>query len=145
MKQKITPYLWFEQNGQEAAEYYVSIFPNARMINSSPLVNNFEIEGQQFAILTGGPHHKFNDAVSFMVHCEDQTEVDYFWNKLIGDGGKESQCGWLKDKYGLSWQIIPADLRKCLGHPDPEKAQKAMQAMLKMKKIIVEDLLNAIK
>jgi predicted 3-demethylubiquinone-9 3-methyltransferase (glyoxalase superfamily) len=138
--QKITPFLWFESQGQEAAAYYVSVFPEAKIIDSNPLVTTFELFGQRFATLNGGPHHQFNDSISLMIDCKDQAEVDYYWDKFITDGGKESQCGWLKDKYGLSWQIVPEALPKLMMHPDQEKAGKAMQAMLKMRKIVVAEL-----
>jgi predicted 3-demethylubiquinone-9 3-methyltransferase (glyoxalase superfamily) len=104
---------------------------------------NFQLDGQDFMALNAGPHHKFNEAISMFVSCEDQAEVDYYWNKLIADGGEESMCGWLKDKYGLSWQIIPKQLGELMGDADPAKAQSVTQAMLQMKKIVVADLQKA--
>ena len=142
-KSKITPFLWFESGGKEAAEYYVSIFPDAKIVSSNPVVTVFEICGQRFSTLNGGPHDTFNDSISFYVNCEDQTEVDYFWNTFIKDGGTASQCGWLKDKHGVSWQIIPAILPQLFSNPDQQKVQKAMKAMFQMSKIIVADLEKA--
>jgi predicted 3-demethylubiquinone-9 3-methyltransferase (glyoxalase superfamily) len=140
--QKITPFLWFNNQAEEAAKFYGSIFKNSKILNSSPLVTTFELEGQKFMGLNGGPNFKFTEAVSFFVNCESQEEVDYFWEKLC-DGGQESQCGWLKDKFGLSWQIIPDTLMKLMGDPDPVKSQRVMNAMLKMKKIDVAKLQEA--
>lgn len=141
--QKITPFLWYESQAAEAAEFYVSVFPNSKVNQVTPMVTTFELDGQKFMGINGGPQFKFTEAVSFLVHCEDQTEVDYYWNKLTGNGGSESQCGWLKDKYGLSWQIVPKQLMELMSKPDRERANKVMQAMLKMKKIIIADLENA--
>ena len=140
---KITPFLWFESQAEEAMNYYVSVFKNSKVLSSNPQSVNFILDGQEFFGLNAGPQFKFNEAVSFLVNCEDQKEVDYYWNKLIADGGEESMCGWLKDKYGLSWQIIPKQLGELMGDPDPEKAQRVLQAMLKMQKIIVADLQKA--
>ncbi|MCC6501053.1 MAG: VOC family protein [Anaerolineales bacterium] len=140
---KITPFLWFESQAEEAMNYYVSIFKNSKVLSSNPQSVNFILDGQEFIGLNAGPQFKFNEAISFLVNCEDQNEVDYYWNKLIADGGEESMCGWLKDKYGLSWQIIPKQLGELMGDPDPEKAQRVVQAMLKMQKIIVADLQKA--
>ncbi len=140
---KITPFLWFESQAEEAMNYYVSVFKNSKVLSSNPQSVNFILDGQEFIGLNAGPQFKFNEAISFLVNCEDQNEVDYYWNKLIADGGEESMCGWLKDKYGLSWQIIPKQLGELMGDPDPEKAQRVVQAMLKMKKIIVADLQKA--
>jgi predicted 3-demethylubiquinone-9 3-methyltransferase (glyoxalase superfamily) len=141
--QKITPFLWFDSEAQEAAQFYCSVFENSKLINSSPFITSFELEGLHFEAINGGPQFQFNESVSFFVDCEDQDEVDYYWNAFIDNGGTESQCAWLKDKYGLSWQIVPKQLRMLIQDPDREKANKAMQAMLKMKKIIVQDLLDA--
>ena len=138
--QKITPYLWFESNGLEAAEYYTRIFPESKIIKVSPIVTTFELFGQRFSILAAGPHDEFNDAVSFYIDCKDQKEVDYYWDRFITDGGEESMCGWLKDKYGVRWQIIPEALERLSGDADPEKSKKIWDAMMKMKKIIVKDL-----
>ncbi len=147
---KITPFLWFDSNGEEAANFYISIFKNSamgqlqRMAPDGPVFGgSFELEGQKFNFLNGGPMFKFTEAISLFVSCDTQEEVDEYWNKLIADGGQESRCGWLKDKYGLSWQIIPTALGKALSNPDAAKAQRAMQAMLKMNKIIIADLENA--
>ena len=146
---KITPFLWFDTQAEEAMNFYVSIFKNSRVGGVSPgpdgraFTVSFELDGQEFMGLNAGPEFKFNEAVSMYVDCEDQAEVDYFWNKLTADGGEESMCGWLKDKYGLSWQIIPKQLGELMGDPDPEKSQRVMQAMLKMQKIIVADLQKA--
>src|SRR3982074_1043692 len=153
--QKITPFLWFDDNAEEAVNFYVSIFENSKVAGVSRygeagpgpkgtvMVAKFQIEGQEFLALNGGPHFKFTEAVSFVVNCETQEEVDYFWEKLTADGGAESQCGWLKDKYGLSWQIVPTILPKLFQHKDPEKTQKGMKAMLQMKKIDIETLKRA--
>jgi predicted 3-demethylubiquinone-9 3-methyltransferase (glyoxalase superfamily) len=142
-KQKITPFLWFESGGQEGAEYYTGIFPDSRIISKAPMITTFELCSQRFCILEAGPHDVFNDAVSFYVDCKDQEEVDYYWNTFISDGGEESMCGWLQDKYGVRWQIIPESLIRLSGDSDPVKAKKVVDAMLKMKKIIVADLEQA--
>jgi predicted 3-demethylubiquinone-9 3-methyltransferase (glyoxalase superfamily) len=141
--QKVTPFLWFDGDAQEAAAFYCSIFPNSRVINSSPFITSFELEGIHIDCLNGGPMFKFNESFSFFVDCKDQQEVDYYWNAFIDNGGTESQCAWLKDKFGLSWQIVPRRLRELMQDPDRVKADKAMQAMYKMKKIIVQDLEDA--
>ncbi len=144
---KITPFLWFDNNAEEAMNFYLSIFKNSRVKN---VMRNgetvfsvvFELEGQEFMGLNAGPEYKFNEAVSFFVDCKDQGEVDELWKKL-SEGGKEGRCGWLKDKFGLSWQIIPSALGDFLGNPDPEKAQQAMRAMMGMGKIDIEGLKQA--
>jgi predicted 3-demethylubiquinone-9 3-methyltransferase (glyoxalase superfamily) len=141
--QKVTPFLWFDSEAQEAAAFYCSIFPNSRVINSSPFITSFELEGIHIDCLNGGPMFKFNESFSFFVDCKDQEEVDYYWNAFINNGGVEGQCAWLKDKFGLSWQIVPKRLRELMQHPDRAKADKVMQAMYKMKKIIVQDLEDA--
>src|SRR2546421_7717519 len=145
--QKITPFLWYDDKAEEAANFYVSIFKNSKVLSltrygeagpgpkGSVLTAAFELDGQKFVALNGGPHFKFTEAVSFVVNCETQEEVDYFWEKLTADGGAESQCGWLKDKYGLSWQIVPTILPELFKNKDPEKTQRVMKAMLQMKKI----------
>ena len=150
-KQKITPFLWFDDNAEEAMNHYVSIFKNARIVSVSRygeggpgprglvMTGTFEIEGQQFMALNGGPHFKFTEAISLFVNCNTQAEVDELWKKLSA-GGQESQCGWLKDKFGLSWQIIPAALGEMLSDPDPKKSKRVMQAMLKMGKIDIAKL-----
>jgi predicted 3-demethylubiquinone-9 3-methyltransferase (glyoxalase superfamily) len=146
---KITPFLWFDTQAEEAMNFYVSIFKNSKAgeISRGPdgtaFTVNFQLDGQDFMALNAGPHHKFNEAISMFVSCEDQAEVDYYWNKLIADGGEESMCGWLKDKYGLSWQIIPKQLGELMGDADPAKAQSVTQAMLQMKKIVAADLQKA--
>ncbi|MGW5687436.1 VOC family protein [Nonomuraea sp. NPDC003754] len=141
--QKITTYLWFDNQAEEAANHYVSIFGNSRIVEVTPMMVTFELEGQRFLALNGGPQFRFTEAISLYVDCESQDEVDELWAKLIADGGEESQCGWLKDKYGLSWQIIPKALPKLLSDPDPARAERAMQAMLKMSKIDVKALEDA--
>src|SRR5262249_21209844 len=138
--QKISPFLWFDGKAQEAAHFYVSVFKDARIISENPMSVTFELFGTQFMGLNAGPMFKFNEAVSFFIKCADQAEVDYYWSKLTEDGGAESQCGWVKDKYGLSWQVIPNRLGELLSDSDRAKAQRAMQAMLKMKKIDIAAL-----
>jgi predicted 3-demethylubiquinone-9 3-methyltransferase (glyoxalase superfamily) len=146
---KITPFLWFDTQAEEAMDFYVSVFKNSKVLSVTPGPNgiaqtvNFELEGQEFIGLNAGPQFKFNEAISFFVSCKTQAEVDELWEKLTADGGEESRCGWLKDKYGLSWQIIPTALSEMLGDPDPEKAGRAMQAMLKMNKIDIQGLRQA--
>jgi predicted 3-demethylubiquinone-9 3-methyltransferase (glyoxalase superfamily) len=146
---KITPFLWFDTQAEEAMNFYVSVFKNSKVLGVTPGPNgiaqsvSFELEGQEFIGLNAGPNFKFNESISFLVDCKNQAEVDELWNKLTADGGEESMCGWLKDKYGLSWQIIPKQLGELMGDPDPAKAQRVVQAMLKMQKIIVADLQKA--
>jgi predicted 3-demethylubiquinone-9 3-methyltransferase (glyoxalase superfamily) len=143
---KITPFLWFDTQAEEAMNLYTSVFKNSKVLGVSRGPDgkaqsvNFEIEGQEIVGFNAGPEFKFTEAISFFVDCKDQAEVDDLWDKLTADGGEESQCGWLKDKFGLSWQIVPAALSQYLSDPDPAKAQRVMQAMLKMRKIIVADL-----
>ena len=145
---KVTPFLWFDTQAEEAMNYYVSVFKNAKALgvthgpDGKAFTVSFELDGQEFMGLNAGPMFKFNEAVSMYVNCEDQTEVDYFWSKLSADPESE-QCGWCKDQFGLSWQIIPKQLGELLGDPDPEKSGRVMQAMLEMKKIIVADLQKA--
>jgi Uncharacterized protein conserved in bacteria len=141
-KQKITPFLWFDNHAEEAAKFYCSLFKNSRITQSSPMIVTFELEGQKFMALNGGPKFKFTEAVSLFVDCDTSEEVDELWEKLT-DGGAESMCGWLKDRYGLSWQIIPNTLMKLMSDPDPAKSQRVMQAMLKMKKIEINGLQEA--
>jgi len=140
---KITPFLWFDTQAEEAMNFYCSIFKNSKILSVSPFSVNFELEGQEFVGFNAGPEFKFNESISFFVNCEDQTEVDYFWNALNADGGEESRCGWLKDKYGLSWQIVPKQLGELMGDPDSDKSNRVREAMLKMRKIIVADLQKA--
>lgn len=158
--QKITPYLWFDNNAEEAMKFYTSVFKKSKIVSinrypDEPLNEHwqgmagkvihgvFELEGQRFMALDGGPMFKFTEAISLYVECGSQEEVDYFWEKLTADGGEESMCGWLKDKYGLSWQIIPKQLEELMSDKDPEKTGRVMQAMLQMKKIDIEGLRQA--
>jgi len=146
---KITPFLWFDTQAEEAMNFYVSIFKNSKVLGVTPgpegraMSVSFELEGQEFIGLNAGPEFKFNEAISFFVDCKTQAEVDELWEKLTAEGGEESMCGWLKDKYGLSWQIIPQGLSQMLGDSDPAKAQRVMQAMLKMNKIDLAGLEQA--
>lgn len=140
---KISPCLWFDGNGKEAAEYYCSLFANSKIISDLGMVVEFELEGIKFTALNGGPNFKFTEAISFMIYCKDQEEVDHFWNHFVNDGGSESMCGWCKDKFGLSWQVIPVQLMEMMKSGDSEKSQKAFDAMLKMRKLIIADLENA--
>jgi len=151
MAQKITPNLWFDGNAEEAANFYLSVFENSRIVSvarypeGSPgpagdvMVVEFELNGQRFTGINGGPQYKFSEAVSFQISCETQDEVDYYWEKLT-DGGEQGPCGWLKDRYGLSWQVTPRGMDELFGGDDPERAQRAMQAMLKMKKLDIGEL-----
>jgi predicted 3-demethylubiquinone-9 3-methyltransferase (glyoxalase superfamily) len=146
---KITPFLWFDGRAEEAMNFYLSVFKDGKILNVSRkdgkvLVVTFELAGQRFMALNAEPMFKFNESVSFFVNCENQEDVDYYWEHLL-EGGQESQCGWLKDKFGLSWQIIPAALMKFIGDPDPAKAKAAFDAMLKMKKIVIRDLEKAVE
>jgi predicted 3-demethylubiquinone-9 3-methyltransferase (glyoxalase superfamily) len=153
--QKITPCLWFDTQGEDAANFYITVFKNSKILDVSRygaagpgpegavMTVTFELDGQQFVALNGGPIFTFSEAISFQVSCETQDEVDYFWNKL-SQGGEEGPCGWLKDKYGVSWQIVPTALDELVGDPDPEKAQAAMKAMLGMGKIDIEGLQRAV-
>jgi predicted 3-demethylubiquinone-9 3-methyltransferase (glyoxalase superfamily) len=141
--QKITTFLWFDHQAEEAARHYVSIFRDSRITELSPIMVAFELGGQRFYALNGGPQAAFNEAVSLYVDCDDQDEVDRLWERLTADGGEEGQCGWLKDRYGLSWQIIPRALPRLLGDPDPGRAERAMQAMLQMSRIDVRALEKA--
>jgi predicted 3-demethylubiquinone-9 3-methyltransferase (glyoxalase superfamily) len=155
IKQKITPFLWFDNNAEEAMNFYVSIFKDSKIIEvsrygdagpgpkGSVMTGTFQLEGQEFMALNGGPHFKFTEAISLFVTCETQQEVDDLWNKLTSDGGAPSQCGWLKDKFGLSWQIVPSILGKLLGDKDPAKSKRVMAAMLKMIKIDINALKKA--
>ena len=146
---KITPFLWFDTQAEEAMNFYVSIFKNSKVLGVTPgpdgraMSVNFELDGQEFIGLNAGPQFEFNESISFLVDCQTQAEVDELWEKLTADGGEESRCGWLKDKYGLSWQIIPRALGEMLSDPDREKAGRAMQAMLQMNKIDIEEMRRA--
>jgi predicted 3-demethylubiquinone-9 3-methyltransferase (glyoxalase superfamily) len=139
---KVSPFLWFEGNMQEAVTFYMSVFKDAKLVSMNPAMATFELLGQRFLALNAHPHHKFNEAISFFIDCDTQAEVDYYWDKLA-DGGGQQQCGWLKDRFGLSWQVIPKALGRFLMDEDREKANRVMQAMLKMKKIVVADLETA--
>jgi predicted 3-demethylubiquinone-9 3-methyltransferase (glyoxalase superfamily) len=141
MTNQIYPCLWFDGKAQEAAKFYCSVFKDSKITADNQMVVSFELNGKKFIGLNGGPHFKFNEAVSFVVDCETQEEIDYYWSKLIADGGVESQCGWLKDKFGVSWQIVPTILPKLLS--DPDKAQRVMQAYMQMKKFDIQTLENA--
>ena len=152
--QKISPFLWFNDNAEEAASFYTSIFKNSKILDvarygeggpgptGSVMTINFQIEGQEYIALNGGPHFKFTEAISFSVNCETQEEVDELWAKL-SEGGQESRCGWLKDKYGLSWQVNPRILGEMLSDKDPEKSKRVMEAMLQMNKIDIKTLRQA--
>jgi predicted 3-demethylubiquinone-9 3-methyltransferase (glyoxalase superfamily) len=149
--QKLTPCLWFDTEGEDAAKFYTSIFPSSRIVKTSyygsagprpegsVMTVEFELDGRRFVALNGGPQYTFSEAISFQVDCETQEEVDGYWAKL-SEGGEEGPCGWLKDKFGLSWQIVPSALPRLLGDPDREKAQRVMAAMLKMRKIQIDEL-----
>jgi predicted 3-demethylubiquinone-9 3-methyltransferase (glyoxalase superfamily) len=152
--QKITPFLWFDNQAEEAARLYTSIFPNSKIVKvvrftaagpgpaGSAMTVAFELEGQKFVALNGGPIYKFTEAVSFVVNCQTQDEVDHYWQKL-SEGGAEIQCGWLKDKFGLCWQIVPTVLPELLSGPDPAKAQRVMKVMFTMKKLDIRALQEA--
>jgi predicted 3-demethylubiquinone-9 3-methyltransferase (glyoxalase superfamily) len=155
---KITPCLWYDGQAQEAAEFYVTLLPNSRVdsVWRSPadtpsglagmvLVVDFTLAGEQFQGLNGGPDFKFNEAVSFVIECEDQAEVDRLWETLTADGGEPGPCGWLKDRFGMSWQIVPRQLNEMMQDPDKDKARRAMEAMLKMGKIEVAELERAVE
>ena len=147
--QKITTFLWFDGQTEEAMRFYVSLFKNSRIVSTTPgpdgkvLTGTFELDGQRFMALNGGPQYKFTEAISLFVNCETQAEIDELWSKLTANGGAESMCGWLKDRYGVSWQIIPSVLGKLFGDKDRAKAGRAMQAMLQMKKLDIAKLQRA--
>ncbi|MEE2690595.1 MAG: VOC family protein [Pseudomonadota bacterium] len=157
--QKIRPCLWFDSDAENAARFYVSVFKNSKLgkiarygeegveIHGRPagsvMTVEFELNGAPFLALNGGPHFKFSEAVSFEIDCKDQEEVDYYWNALAANGGSEGPCGWLKDRFGLSWQVVPRRLPELMADPDKKKAGRVMNAMLKMKKIVVADLEKA--
>ena len=152
--QEITPCLWFDTEGEEAARFYTSVFPNSRILDvahygeagpraaGTVMTVTFELDGKKFVALNGGPEFTFSEAISFQVMCESQDEVDAFWSKL-SDGGEEGPCGWLKDRFGLSWQIVPTRLPELLGDSDRERSQRVMAAMLNMKKIEIDELERA--
>ncbi|HEV8483323.1 MAG TPA: VOC family protein [Blastocatellia bacterium] len=152
--QKITPFLWFDNNAEEAMNFYVSVFKNSEIVSvtrygeggpgpkGTVMTGTFHLDGQDFMALNGGPHFKFTEAISLFVNCETQQEVDELWEKL-SEGGAKSQCGWLKDKYGLSWQIVPKVLGELLNDKDPEKSKRVMEALLKMTKLDIKTLKRA--
>src|SRR5262245_4431386 len=152
---QITPFLWFDSQAEEAAQFYVSVFKNSKIVQTtrfggggpgpkgSVITVAFDLDGQRFTALNGGPRYKFTEAFSLVVHCKDQADVDKYWNALVANGGEESMCGWLKDKYGLSWQIVPDVLPRLLSDPDPGKSSRAMQALMKMKKLDIATLQQA--
>ena len=140
MRDKIYPCLWFDGNAKEAADHYCSIFPNSKILSENQMVVMFELNGNKFMGLNGGPHYKFSPANSYVIECDTQSEIDHFWEKL-GEGGVYSQCGWLDDKFGVSWQIVPAILDELMS--DPQKGPRVVEAFLKMKKFDIETLLNA--
>jgi predicted 3-demethylubiquinone-9 3-methyltransferase (glyoxalase superfamily) len=154
MQQRIVPNLWFDTEAEEAAEFYTSVFPNSRVLNvaryteagprpaGTVMTVEFELDGQRFMGINGGPQFTFDEAVSFEITCEDQEEVDRYWEWLT-DGGEESQCGWLKDRYGLSWQVVPTGMGELFNDPDPKRAERAMAAMLKMRKLDIAALRSA--
>jgi predicted 3-demethylubiquinone-9 3-methyltransferase (glyoxalase superfamily) len=151
---KLTPCLWFDTEGEDAAKLYTSVFPNANILDvarygsagprpeGTVMTVSFELDGQKFLALNGGPDFTFNEAVSFQIHCRDQAEVDHYW-EMLGEGGEHGPCGWLKDRFGLSWQVVPDRLPELLGDPDREKAQRVMAAMLQMGKIEIDELERA--
>jgi predicted 3-demethylubiquinone-9 3-methyltransferase (glyoxalase superfamily) len=153
----ITPSLWFDDNLEEAAQFYVSIFPNSsieqfhRYTEAGPgnpgdvMYGTFVLDGQRFLGINGGPAFSFDEAVSFMIHCKDQNEVDYYWDRLLAGGGEESQCGWLKDRFGLSWQVTPERLLELEQDPDPARAAAATKAMHGMRKIVIAELEDAVR
>lgn len=153
--QKITPFLWFNTNAEEAVNFYMSVFKNAKItkikrcgdagpgLKGSVLTIGFEIEGQYFTALNGGPHYQLTPAFSIVVACESQEEIDYYWEKLTTDGGKEVQCGWLEDKFGVSWQIWPSKILELIDGNEPEKSARAMQAMMQMVKLDIKKLQDA--
>ena len=152
MPQRIVTNLWFDTEAEEAAEFYTSVFPNSSVINkthyteSAPreagmvMTVDWELDGQLFTGINGGPEFKFDEAISLLINCKDQEEVDYYWEKLTADGGKEVQCGWLTDKYGLSWQVVPEGMDELFSDSDPKRAERAMKAMLEMKKLDIAAL-----
>jgi predicted 3-demethylubiquinone-9 3-methyltransferase (glyoxalase superfamily) len=154
MQQKIVPNLWFDTEAEEAADFYTSVFKNSRVVNvtryteagpreaGTVMAVEFELDGQRFVGINGGPQFTFDEAVSFQITCKDQDEVDYYWERLT-DGGEESQCGWLKDRYGLSWQVVPTGVEELFADPDQQRADRAMKAMLGMRKLDIAALRRA--
>ena len=155
MPAKITPNLWFDTEAEEAAEFYCSVFPNSRVVRKTHYTEgapreagmvmtvDFELDGQLFTGINGGPDFKFDEAVSFLINCADQEEIDYYWDKLREGGGSEGPCGWLKDRFGLAWQVVPEGMDDVFAGPDPARAERAMKAMLGMRKLDVEELRRA--
>lgn len=153
--QKITPFLWFDKNAEDAARFYTSIFKNSKILQisrygdagpgpkGSVMVVNFQLAGQEFTALNGGPLFKFSEAFSFVVSCDNQAEIDEYWRKLTAGGGQESMCGWLKDRFGFSWQIVPRQMGTLMGQKDPQKANRVMHALLQMKKLDIARLEQA--
>jgi len=154
MPKRITPNLWFDTEAEQAADFYTAVFPNSRVVNKTHypegapreagtvMTVDFELDGQRFTGINGGPEFKFDEAVSFLINCKDQEEVDYYWEKLT-DGGQEGPCGWVKDRFGLSWQVVPEGMEDLFADPDPERAQRAMQCMLQMRKLDIAELRRA--
>ena len=141
MTNQIYPCLWFDGQAKTAAEFYCSIFSNSKITNENPMVVKWELNGKQFMGLNGGPQFKTNEAISFVIECETQKEIDHYWNSLIAVGGEESQCGWCKDQFGVSWQVVPSILGSLINHP--EKGQRVVTAFIQMKKFDIEKLINA--
>jgi predicted 3-demethylubiquinone-9 3-methyltransferase (glyoxalase superfamily) len=154
MQRKIVPNLWFDTEAEQAAAFYLSVFKNSRIVNVTHYTEagprpagmvmtvEFELDGQRFVGINGGPEFTFNEAISFQIDCEDQDEIDYYWDRLV-EGGEESQCGWLKDRYGVSWQVVPVGLDQLFADPDPERARRAAEAMFGMRKLDVAALRRA--
>jgi predicted 3-demethylubiquinone-9 3-methyltransferase (glyoxalase superfamily) len=154
MQQQIIPNLWFDTEAEAAADFYISVFKNSRVVNvaryteagprdaGTVMTVEFELDGQRFVGINGGPNFKFDEAVSFQITCEDQDEIDYYWDQLT-EGGEEGPCGWLKDKFGLSWQVVPTGMEELFAHPDPTRAERAMKAMFGMKKLDIAALREA--
>ena len=152
LKQTIVPHLWYDKEAKEAAQFYTSIFADSRITNITTIsdtpsgtvdIVSFELLGQEFMAMSAGPLFRFNESISFMVNCDTQEEIDYYWEKLTADGGQEGQCGWLKDKYGLSWQIVPANMGEMMDAKDPEAMARVTQAFLKMTKFDLAELQRA--
>ena len=155
MPKTIVPNLWFDTEAEEAAQFYCSIFENSRVVNvthytgagprpaGTVMTVEWELDGNRFVGINGGPQFKFDEAVSFQITCEDQEELDRYWERLLADGGEESVCGWLKDRFGLSWQVVPTGMEELFSDPDPARAERAMEAMLKMRKLDIAALQSA--
>lgn len=140
MTKEIYPCLWFDKEAEDAAKYYCSIFENSKIVSTNPIVTMFELNGKSFMALNGGPHFNFNESVSFVINCKDQQEIDHYWNSLTANGGKEGMFGWCKDKYGVSWQVVPEILGQLMSNP--EKSSRVIDAFMKMKKFDIETLVN---